>query len=263
MSNSVLIHGGPGTGKTFLMDKVANTGWGKVHRIESDAKPTTVKDIFREAKGKQPSIIIIDDLEHLATRLDKVLSEELDDLVHGHPAGSVSRVVVIAATSDIGSIPKSLLDLGRFDKTILLPVPDTPARKAILKSMNIPIDPNSKDEILERLGERTHAYTPKDLRRMLLEAWVIANDRWGSAVHAGVEQPFFILPDEINQALALVGPSAMNDITLQPPVVKWEDIGGQDQLKEDLRIAIEEDIKVSNLFHIHGSNLNLVVRSIL
>jgi AAA family ATPase len=251
-SCAVLLHGGHGTGKTFLLNKIIGTGWGKVIRIESDVKPATIRTTFKDARLSQPSIIVIDELELIVSKDDtasqnitRALGEELDSLSQGNAGNSLPRVLVIAATLDAGSIPLSLRKRGRFRTDVPLPIPDAAARKAILKSLAPPVDPCSRDEILEKLGDRTHAYTAEDLVSLLDTACEIAEEKVEAVDFASGEEDYFLKQDNLDQALLLVRPTAMHDITLQPPSVRWEDIGGQDSVKNALRRAVETPLLVS------------------
>lgn len=245
-SCAVLLHGGHGTGKTFILNKIIGTGWGKVIRIESDIKPATIRTIFKDARLCQPCIIVVDELESIVSKEDatsqsvaKALGEELDGLSQGNGGTSLPRVLVVAATLDAGSIPLSLRKRGRFRTDIPLPIPDAAARKAILKSLVPPVDPSTRDEMLDKLGDRTHAYTAEDLVSLLDTACEIAEERFEAGDCATHEEECFLKQDDLDQALLLVRPTAMHDITLQPPSVRWEDIGGQDSVKNALRRAVE------------------------
>jgi len=246
-SCAVLLHGGHGTGKTFLLNKLASTGWGKVHRIDSDARPSAIRETFQNATRAQPSIIIIDELEFMvsASNIAKVLGEELDQLVAEHPVDSLPKVLVVAATLDVGVIPKSLRGRGRFETDVMLPVPDSTARKAILKSLAPPVSPMDHHEVLDKLGDRTHAYTAEDLVALLQRSCYIAEKRFRKSSLTDPDQQYFISTEDIEQAMLLVRPSAMHDITLQPPKVKWDEIGGQTSVKKALQLAIEMPLKVS------------------
>jgi len=251
-SCAVLLHGGHGTGKTFILNKIIATGWGKVIRIESDVKPPTIRNIFKDARLSQPCIIVIDELEAIVSKEDvisqslaKVLGEELDSLSQGNDGSSLPRVLVIATTLDAGGIPLSLRKRGRFRTEISLPIPDATARKAILKSLSPPVDPGSWNEVLDKLGDRTHAYTAEDIVSLLDTACEIAEEKLEANDSEDLEQSVFLRQDDIDQALLLVRPTAMHDITLQPPSVRWEDIGGQDSVKNALRRAVETPLLVS------------------
>lgn len=251
-SCAVLLHGGHGTGKTFILNKIIGTGWGKVIRIENEVKLSTIRTVFKDAKLSQPCIIIIDELESIVSKEDitsqslaKALGAELDGLSQGTDGSFLPRVLVVAATLDAGSIPMSLRKRGRFRTDIALPIPDATARKAILKSLAPPVDPGSRNETLEKLGDRTHAYTAEDLVSLLDTACDIAEERLDTGGAITVEEECFFTQDDLDQALLLVRPTAMHDITLQPPSVRWEDIGGQDIVKNALRRAVETPLLVS------------------
>ncbi|CAG8951768.1 hypothetical protein HYFRA_00005570 [Hymenoscyphus fraxineus] len=246
-SCSVVLHGGHGTGKTFLINKVIATGWGKVHRIERSTKVAAIRNTFKDAASTQPSIIVIDELEKLVSKEDSVsedvtavLGDEMDKLVSGH-SSCLPRVIVIAATLDIGTIPLSLRKRGRFSVDIPLPVPDAAARKAILKSLSFPIHPDKHDETLERIGDRTHAYTAEDLLSLLDTACEIAEEKedWKEKETENPEESYYLAEEDIEQALLLIRPTAMHDITLRPPSVRWDEIGGQETIKKALRRAVE------------------------
>lgn len=249
-SPAVLLHGGSGTGKTFLLDKIASTEWGKVRKIDRKTKPSEVQRIFNESKINQPSIILIDDLESVVTKggeplldVTEAICEGLEDLVRDHPTTSLPQVLVAAATSDILKVPASLRMLGRFATSIALPVPDAAARKAILKSLDPQMCPKTRDEILDELGERTHAYTARDLVLLINEAQCFAEKRLHE--QNSLEEDF-ATKEDIEHALLEVRPSAMHDITLKPPKIKWSDIGGQDKVKEAIQSAIETPLRVSS-----------------
>ena len=249
-SCAALLHGGHGTGKTFILNKIAKTGWGKVYKIDQDAKAATIRTVFKDAKLSQPSIIIMDDFESLVSKDDSVshgitvaLGEELDNLIESHSANSLPRILVIAATREPGSIPMSLKKRGRFRTDIALPVPDAAARKRILKSLAPPLRPEFKDEILDKLGDRTHAYTAEDLVSLLDAACEIAEEK-AEEVNVDANEEHYLAQDDIEKALLLVRPTAMHDITLQPPSVRWNQIGGQDNVKKALRRAVETPLLV-------------------
>ncbi|RDW77025.1 AAA family ATPase-like protein [Coleophoma cylindrospora] len=236
-SCAVLVHGGHGSGKSFILDKIASTGWGKVHKIRSDAKPDAIRSVFKDARMSQPSIVLIDKLDSLLSKdgTGDALGEELDNLASTCTT-SMSRVIVAAATLDASTVPLDLRSETRFNTEIVLPVPDATARKQILKSLAPPVQPESYDEILESLGDRTHAYTARDLVSLLVEARNIAEDKLGSEP---AMDTVYITRDDLEQALLAVRPTAMHDITLKPPSVRWHEIGGQDGIKKALQRAVE------------------------
>lgn len=207
----------------------------------------------------QPSVIILDDLQNIVSKEDstsqsvlETLEEELDSLYGRENSTFLPKVLVIAATLETSSIPMSLKGLSRFSTEIPLSIPDAPARKAILKFLAPPIAPEIRDEVLEKLGDRTHAYTAKDLVMLLSTAGKLAEKDVDRTVEDWREKEHFLSQDNIEQALLLVRPTAMHDITLKPPSVRWDDIGGQEGVKKALRRAIETPLKVPPLTpHLH------------
>jgi AAA family ATPase len=263
-SCAALVHGSAGTGKTHVLNKVIETGWGKVHRIKRGIKPAAIPAIFKDAKLTQPSIIVIDDIEKLVSKDDSIsesiadiIGEELDNLVQGCTT-SIPNVLVVAATTDLSKIPDSLKKSGRFTTDILLPIPDAAARKAILRSKSPKINPDIIDETIEKLGDRTHAYTPEDLTKLLHRAIRLAEKRLRRITEA---KKIFLEQDDIEQALLLVRPTAMHDITLQPPKVKWDEIGGQENVKQALRDAVETPLTVNHPFQGGHSHTDILIAS--
>ncbi|KAH8802819.1 putative ATPase family gene 2 protein [Xylogone sp. PMI_703] len=245
-SCAVLLHGGHGTGKTLILNKLAESAWGKVYRIDHETKPTAIRSIFKDAKLNQPSIIIMDDFEDIVSKEDaeshtitKVLGEELDRLVDGVRSNALPRILVAAATLNPSNIPLSLKKRCRFRTEIPLPIPDANARKQILKSLSPPLPDELREEILDRLGDRTHAYTPEDLVSLLDAACEIAEERFDNTEESSLDNALFLNQDDIEQALMMVRPTAMHDVTLQPPQVRWNQIGGQESVKKALRRAVE------------------------
>jgi SpoVK/Ycf46/Vps4 family AAA+-type ATPase len=139
----------------------------------------------------------------------------------------------------------SLKGLNRFSTEIPLSIPDAPARKAILKSLDPPVVPDIRTEVLDKLGDRTHAYTAKDLVMLLSTAGKLAERRVDRTIEDWKEKNHYLSQDDIEQALLLVRPTAMHDITLKPPSVRWDDIGGQESVKKALRRAVETPLKVT------------------
>jgi AAA family ATPase len=258
-SCSVLLHGGHGTGKTNVIDEIIATGWGRVHRIERSTKVSGIRNTFKDAILNQPSIIVLDDLEKMVSKEDSVsedfaeaLGKEMDNLVHG-TSESLPRVLVIAATLNLGSIPISLRKRKRFSTDIVLPVPDATCRKAVLRSFSIPTHPDKRDDIVNRLGDRTHAYTAADLRLLVETACDTAEDKYeqrqtdpnGCKEDDSIASECVVTEEDIEEALLLVRPTAMHDVTLRPQTVRWNEIGGQESVKKALRRAVETPLLVS------------------
>jgi AAA family ATPase len=268
--DGIVIHGGHGTGKTMLLNSIASTGWGTVIRIHFKDKLTEISDIFQRARLQQPSIVFIDQLERL---IDKersnrsavilALCEALDTLAADAEQGEIPKVVVIATCLDYTTdVPEELKEPGRLTSEVYLPMPDVDGRKEILSSLDLQVAPDQEQDLIRRLSERTHAYNGKDLRRLVKEARLIGGNRFWKTPRAlpdhrlptpppsdGTEEPqedgtnhsplaVHYLPSDYHEALRLVRPSAMHDINLKPPPIRWDDIGGQETVKLSLRRAV-------------------------
>lgn len=249
-SCGLVLHGGHGTGKTLLLNQICQTGWGTVHRIQPSDKLSSVSETFTKARDNQPSIIVIDRLEQLIDKdrsnrnaVIQAIGDYLDKLVVDTTAKiERPKVVVLATCLDyLTDVPSDLTDIGRFEKHIHLPLPDETRRRAIVSSFNLPLRPESKDEILQRLSERTHAYNGKDLMKLVGEASEMWEIKLGEMEDSGAvvtTEDEYLPEDLLVQAMQTIRPSAMHDINLKPPPVHWDDIGGQDEVKKSLQEAI-------------------------
>jgi len=273
--SGIVIHGGHGTGKTMLLNSIANAGWGTVFRIQYKDKLTEIQEVFQKARLQQPSIVLIDQLERL---IDKdrsnraavilALCEALDALAADTAAkNEMPKIVVIATCLDYTTdVPEDLKEPDRLTSEIYLPLPDVDGRREILASLRLGVAPDQEQELLRHLSERTHAYNGKDLRRLVGEARSIGRVRHRKTPEASPEpglptppssddteqpgddttpppQPTYYLPTDYHEALRLVRPSAMHDINLKPPPIRWDDIGGQETVKLSLRRAVRLSVE--------------------
>ncbi|KAL2200475.1 P-loop containing nucleoside triphosphate hydrolase protein [Corynascus similis CBS 632.67] len=270
----IVIHGGHGTGKTMLLNSIASTGWGTVFRIQYKDKLTEIQEVFQKARLQQPSIVLIDQLERL---IDKdrsnraavilALCEALDTLAADAAAnGDLPKVVVVATCLDYTTdVPEDLKEPRRLTSEIYLSLPDVDGRREILASLDLDVAPDQEEELLRNLSERTHAYNGKDLCRLVDEADLIARIRhsesqpelsdsnYPTPPPENAEQqadttppppePVYHLPSDYHEALRLVRPSAMHDINLKPPPIRWDDIGGQETVKLSLRRAVRLSVE--------------------
>lgn len=249
-SCGLVLHGGHGTGKTLLLNQVCQTGWGTVHRIQPNDKLSAILDTFQRARDGQPSIVVMDRFEQLIDKdrsnrnaVIAAVGEFLDKLVAEADAkGEKPKVVVLAACLDyLTDIPHDLTDLDRFVDHVHLPLPDMARRRAILSSLGLPLPPDSKEEILTRLSERTHAYNGTDLVKLAREASKIHAARLDDLEDTGAvitAEDEYLSEQILEHATQTIRPSAMHDINLKPPPVHWDDIGGQDEVKKSLQEAI-------------------------
>ncbi len=263
----VLLYGPPGTGKTLLAKAVA--GETNAHFIslsgpeimgkfygESEGK---LREIFAQADENSPSIIFIDEIDSIAPKRDEVSGEvekrivsQLLTLMDGMK--SRGKVVVIAATNRPDSIDPALRRPGRFDREIEIGIPDDEGRFDILSihTRGMPID---KQVDLKQISKITHGFVGADLEILSKEAAMRSLRRIlpeidldEEKVSSEILQKIQITSDDFRDALKEVRPSALREVQVQIPNIIWDDIGGLDQLKEELCEAVEWPIKYKEAF---------------
>ncbi|CVK88893.1 hypothetical protein FPRO06_03750 [Fusarium proliferatum] len=246
MSAAFVIHGGSGTGKTFILKRIAATKWGRVHWIKPSDKIASIRETFKVAQSQQPSIVLMDNFESLISKdrsnrdtVIETIGEELDALAEiSQSKNAYTQVVVIATCSDFYTdIPEELRSSTRFLNHTPLPIPRTHERQEILESFKPPIKGNRQALLLE-LAQMTHAYSPKDLDILITTA---VRGRKTQLLKAGVDpgEENFLEKSDLERARKAVRPTAMRDINLNPPTIHWQDVGGQDVLKKALNRMIK------------------------
>ncbi|PGH29351.1 AAA family ATPase [[Emmonsia] crescens] len=269
-SGGILIYGPKGTGKSTLLSKLGAAGWKKVLTVNSSVLNRSrgdgevlLRKIFTEALQSQPSLIAIDQLDFLAPKtrpndssISSVLCEALDTLQD-------TKVLVAACTRHPNDVDDALRTPHRFGVEIELPVPTAKGREEILLSIRgTSIVPD--DNQLAKLAERTHGYVGADLFSLLQLSCRKAQTRQilqlkqgkpcsseqdvsGQAAfsESGVPDENFLQIDDIDISLALqeTRPTAMREVFLETPKVRWSDIGGLHEIKERLRKAVERPLK--------------------
>lgn len=189
-SCAFVIHGGHGTGKTFILQRLAATNWGAAHWIKPSDKLATVREIFKQAAAAQsPSMIFIDGLEELiaADRPNResvieTLGEELDALsARAKVANRLPNVVVVATCLDyMLDVPAKLRKRSRLRENIALPIPRAAERREILDYLNPPLLEADREGCLASIASRTHAYNGDDLANLVLNAKRILGNRLDS-----------------------------------------------------------------------------------
>ena len=269
----VLLYGPPGTGKTLLAKAVANES--NAHFIsisgpeimskyygESEKR---LREIFEEAEKNAPSIIFIDEIDSIAPNRNEVTGEverrvvaQLLALMDG--LESRGKVIVIAATNRPNALDPALRRPGRFDREIEIGVPDKNGRKEILQ-IHTRSMPLAKDVDLDKLAEITHGFVGADLAALAKEAAMRALRRIMKEHNLFEEEelPKEVLDklevtmDDFLEALKDITPSALREVVVQVPNVKWEDIGGLEEVKEELKMAVEWPLKYPELFKAAGA----------
>ncbi|KAK2008617.1 ATPase [Colletotrichum eremochloae] len=249
-SCGIVIHGGRGTGKSYILGRIAATGWGRVFRIEENDKSSTVEEVFKQARTMQPSIILIDGLQALigkdranSTAIIQRLGQQLDQLAEDAlKNGTLPKVVVVATCLDyMTDVPPELQKRTRFERNIALSIPNAEGRLEILKAFDIPIQPEVKDAMLAKLSQQTHAFNASDLDRLIENSMMISAERLDPD-ESGYDKETMGAPylsrEDLEQALRSTRPTAMHDVNLKPPTIHWQDVGGQENLKSALRNMI-------------------------
>lgn len=264
----VLLHGPPGTGKTLLAKAVANESEANFILLngpecmskfygESEKR---IRDIFDDAEKNAPSIIFIDEIDAIAPKREDVGGEverrvvsQLLTMMDG--LQSRGKVVVIAATNRPNSIDEALRRPGRFDREVELRAPDKNGRLQILKihTRNMPL---TKDVNLNALAEITHGFVGADISSLAKEAAMVVLRRVlpkielkeNESIPEEILRELKIYKKDFEDALKVVRPSAMREVLVETPNINWNDVGGLDTVKQELREAVEWPLKYPGSF---------------
>ena len=263
----VLLHGPPGTGKTLLAKAVANETNASFYTIggpeimskyygESEEK---LRNIFEQAEKNAPSIIFIDEIDSIAPKRDEVSGEverrivaQLLSLMDG--MSSRGKVVVIGATNRVNAVDPALRRPGRFDREIELGVPDKDGRLEILQihARGMPL---AKDVDLEKLADISHGFVGADLQALSKEAAMRALrrvlpqiDLSSESIPSETLKKIIVTMQDFTGVIKEMEPSAMREVFVEIPNVKWDDIGGLPDIKEELQEAVEWPLKYQGLF---------------
>jgi transitional endoplasmic reticulum ATPase len=263
----VLLHGPPGTGKTLLAKAVAsetNSNFASISGPEIMSKfygesESRLREIFEQAQENAPSIIFIDELDSIAPKREEVTGEvekrvvsQLLALMDG--LQSRGKVVVIGATNRPNALDPALRRPGRFDREIEIGVPNKDSRLQILQihTRGMPLD---EDVDLKRLANVTHGFVGADLEALTKEAALHALrkilpeiDFEADSVPAEILNKIIVNMSDFEESLREIEPSALREVLVEVPNVKWTDIGGLAEVKEELQEAIEWPLKYPEIF---------------
>jgi transitional endoplasmic reticulum ATPase len=263
----VLLHGPPGTGKTLLAKAVANEtnsnfftiGGPEIMSKYHGESEERLRNVFQEAEKNAPSIIFIDEIDSIAPKREEVSGEverrivaQLLSLMDGMK--SRGKVVVIAATNRVDAIDPALRRPGRFDREIEIGVPNRDGRLEVLQihTRGMPLD---KDVDLQRLADISHGFVGADLQALAKEAAIRALRRVLPDINLSSEsipidtlRKIIVRMQDFMDVIKETEPSAMREVFVEVPDIKWEDIGGLSPIKQELQEAVEWPLKYLGIF---------------
>lgn len=265
----VLLYGPPGTGKTLIARSVANETAAYFTHIsgaevmgkfygESESR---LRGIFKDAQAHAPAIIFIDEIDAIAPKREEMGGEkqverrvvaQLLSLLDG--LESRGQVIVIAATNIPNSLDPALRRPGRFDREIYIPIPDKYGRLKILQihTRGMPLSP---DVDLDKLAAITHGFVGADLQALAREAAMSALRTILPMINFDMSdipyetlQALEVTTANFAEAMKEVEPSAIREVFVEVPDVGWNDVGGLEAIKRELKEAIEWPLNYAELF---------------
>lgn len=255
----VLLYGPPGTGKTLMAEAVANESGASLFSVRGPEimgqyygqSEERLREIFKQAGESAPSIIFLDEIDSIAPSRDSVSGEverrvvaQLLTLMDG--LGDRGNVIVIGATNREDSIDPALRRPGRFDREIEIGIPGRRARADIL-SVHLREMPLTEDVTPEALASMTQGFVGADLAALCREAAMhCLSSRLGEfdldrQVPTDILESMRVSMADFESALSEVEPSGMREVLVEIPKVTWEDVGGLDDVRRQIREVLSTE----------------------
>jgi transitional endoplasmic reticulum ATPase len=268
----IIFYGPPGGGKTYLARSIANEVRAGFHYINGPDVVGTMygeteanlRKIFAEAAHHAPSIVLIDELDAIASHREKSGAQsdvrmvtQLLSLLDG--LMKVDGVVVIGTTNRVDAIDVALRRPGRFDREIFIGPPTAEGRLDILKihSREMPLSELAHQH-LEQVAAVSHGFVGADLMELCREAGLNALRRSSSGLldHLAAfrfqESMLEVDALDFDAALTKIRPSAIREAFVTIPNVTWDDVGGLSEIKEQLQNVVERPLKQPEAFRAAG-----------
>ncbi|HLE47581.1 MAG TPA: CDC48 family AAA ATPase [Candidatus Thermoplasmatota archaeon] len=262
----VLLHGPPGTGKTLIAKAVANEAGANFYTINGPEimskfygqSEENLRKTFEEAEKNHPAIVFIDEIDAIAPKRDEVQGEverrvvsQMLTLMDG--LKSRGRLIVIGATNRPDSIDPALRRPGRFDREIEIGVPDRQGRIEIIQihTRNMP---KSEDFDMETLADSTYGFVGADMAALAREAAMHALRRYlpeidlDKPIPVEVLEKMHVTMSDFKEALKKVEPSALREFMVEIPNITWDQVGGLEDVKQQLKEAVEWPLKFPDAF---------------
>ncbi|MBY8985150.1 MAG: CDC48 family AAA ATPase [Candidatus Lokiarchaeota archaeon] len=266
----VLFYGPSGTGKTLMAKAVSQESSANFITINGPeimskfygASEGRLREIFREAEENAPSIIFIDEIDSIAPKrvdtsgeVERRVVSQLLSLMDG--LRGRGEIICVGATNRINSIDEALRRPGRFDREIEFGVPNVKGRKEIFQihTRGMPLE---KDVDLDSYSEITHGFVGADIMAICREAAMFSLRRvlpkinLDEPIPGEIIQELNIRDEDFVKAINMIDPSAMREVWVEIPDTKWEDIGGLEDIKQELREAVEWPLKYPKLYEKAG-----------
>jgi transitional endoplasmic reticulum ATPase len=260
-TKGVLLVGPPGTGKTLtaraLADElginyIALAGPELMSKYYGEAEQK-LRQIFDKAAKNAPCLVFIDEIDSIAPdrakvegEVEKRLVAQLLSLMDGF--AQTRGVILLAATNRPEHIDPALRRPGRFDREVHFPVPDSQGRLEILQILtrSQPLDETVN---LSAIADLAVGFVGADLKAVCQKAAYSALRRHIPELEVVINDTMSVTHADFLQAIKEIKPAVLRSVQVESPQVKWEEIGGLENIKQTLRESAEGALLHPELYH--------------